>query len=604
MVFQILSILFAVGIHGQVQTPSLSDIKHEGAKVIGNLKGQINLGASDLYHSTRQFLHSLLPSEQDIIESELDRQYIINEFHNGNLEAVSNLKGKANELFDNTKEFLTSLLPNPPPKDKQGQSSPLDFLTSWFANPDTERDSHHHHGHHHLDHAPKQSSCFTRTCDQTITGRRLTYGRALQIVQNEEYLSAVDLDIIRRRLYEAEKRKQAVESFEQAQQERKDILEPLPKLPKFKYKGPDVVGFVGDVVGIVGGMGSEVFDQALDGYDRISDKGADAINNFRFNPLETLNSLGGEDYGGDAFQTRFDDFVYHEGRSNRVKRFLLTTTNFTIDEGNGALGDPGKVFGLGILGALVLIYFWSPDLQLVGAGEVPPGYPQPGTNGGGIPPVGNSPVVLEALSLLPPNTIPVAVFPPYASIRTYPAVTIIFQETGIARKRRKRGISDRVLYRINSMRKNWSYVRRRMIRGGPRTSFWWKRQFRCFKSRINRYLATAEIKFDAGPGPYTDYQDPDHYDRSSIYKSFPNFDVQNRFQINSYEDCFDDIQEPLYGFRTRVRSVNNEPCEINVSCDFNGNKLGGFAHHYRKKRQTGEEFFSDAAPDCRTNRIC
>ena len=35
----------------------------------------------------------------------------------------------------------------------------------------------------------------------------------------------------------------------------------------------------------------------------------------------------------------------------------------------------------------------------------------------------------DALSLLPPGTIPVAIFPPYIFPRTYPAVTIVFQET-------------------------------------------------------------------------------------------------------------------------------------------------------------------------------
>ena len=37
-----------------------------------------------------------------------------------------------------------------------------------------------------------------QTCSQRVTGRRLRYRRALQIVQDEEYLSAVDLDDIRR----------------------------------------------------------------------------------------------------------------------------------------------------------------------------------------------------------------------------------------------------------------------------------------------------------------------------------------------------------------------------------------------------------------------
>ena len=44
-----------------------------------------------------------------------------------------------------------------------------------------------------------EPTCLLRTCDQYITGRDLTYQRALQIVENEEYLVAVDTDLIRRR---------------------------------------------------------------------------------------------------------------------------------------------------------------------------------------------------------------------------------------------------------------------------------------------------------------------------------------------------------------------------------------------------------------------
>ena len=49
--------------------------------------------------------------------------------------------------------------------------------------------------------APEQAepTCLIRTCDQYVTGRDLTYSRALEIVQNEEYLVAVDANLIRRR---------------------------------------------------------------------------------------------------------------------------------------------------------------------------------------------------------------------------------------------------------------------------------------------------------------------------------------------------------------------------------------------------------------------
>ena len=36
-----------------------------------------------------------------------------------------------------------------------------------------------------------------RTCDQQITGRNLGYNRALEIIQNEEYLDDSDFDEIK-----------------------------------------------------------------------------------------------------------------------------------------------------------------------------------------------------------------------------------------------------------------------------------------------------------------------------------------------------------------------------------------------------------------------
>ena len=44
----------------------------------------------------------------------------------------------------------------------------------------------------------QDSNCYVQTCDQTITGRQLSYQRSLDIVQGEEYLEAADTDIIRR----------------------------------------------------------------------------------------------------------------------------------------------------------------------------------------------------------------------------------------------------------------------------------------------------------------------------------------------------------------------------------------------------------------------
>jgi len=39
--------------------------------------------------------------------------------------------------------------------------------------------------------------CHIRACDQLVVGRDLSYARALEIVQNEQYLEAADLDLVR-----------------------------------------------------------------------------------------------------------------------------------------------------------------------------------------------------------------------------------------------------------------------------------------------------------------------------------------------------------------------------------------------------------------------
>jgi hypothetical protein len=67
-------------------------------------------------------------------------------------------------------------------------------------------------------------------------------------------------------------------------------------------------------------------------------------------------------------------------------------------------------------------------MPLVTQNGIPPGNPQPGTPGGGAPPNINTQTGLQALALVPLGTLPVAIFPPYATPRTKPAVSVIFAE--------------------------------------------------------------------------------------------------------------------------------------------------------------------------------
>ena len=40
-----------------------------------------------------------------------------------------------------------------------------------------------------------------------------------------------------------------------------------------------------------------------------------------------------------------------------------------------------------------------------------------------------------------------------------------------------------------------------------------------------------------------------------------------------YEDCFPEMEEPLYGFMTNVTLLNDSPCLINVECFENGTSI-------------------------------
>ena len=68
--------------------------------------------------------------------------------------------------------------------------------------------------------------------------------------------------------------------------------------------------------------------------------------------------------------------------------------------------------------------------------------------------------------------------------------------------------------------------------------------------------------------------------------------------VNSMDDCFDWMGEPLYGFRTKItfeKSCGDTKLECNNFSQENDNF---------QRRQTGEEFRSEAPPDCRIINQC
>ena len=75
-------------------------------------------------------------------------------------------------------------------------------------------------------------------------------------------------------------------------------------------------------------------------------------------------------------------------------------------------------------------------------GNAPASAVQPGAFGGGALPSVASPTLAASLALLPLGLAAVAVFPPFATPRTFPAVAVIFSEDGATNRRFKRYISQ------------------------------------------------------------------------------------------------------------------------------------------------------------------
>ena len=152
------------------------------------------------------------------------------------------------------------------------------------------------------------------------------------------------------------------------------------------------------------------------------------------------------------------------------------------------------------------------------------------------------------------GTVPIAVFPPFTSPRTYPAVCVTF--------------SERTEYEPEPTPHY----------GPPETYYSYNQHFR----RKRSPFISLRNKF-----------------------SFPKFGGGNKKRPESYR-APDQIIYRKFGFRCLVTLVNAR-CQLNVTCDANGNKLGGEESLSRRfdpflRRQTGEEFSSDAPPDCRTQQ--
>ena len=188
------------------------------------------------------------------------------------------------------------------------------------------------------------------------------------------------------------------------------------------------------------------------------------------------------------------------------------------------------IFAFALTAVVIVI---NPSLPLLTDEFVPPGNPLPGSRFGGASPLGTP---ASILSLLPSGLTPTAVFPPYSVPRTFGAESIIFAEDPEISQLGKRSI--------------WNSKRRIHLPFFSRIknlASKFMKNFKCLQTRLYALGHPYEIQYLRSRTAYS----PKYYDEN----------------INSIGDCIDGIQEPLYGFRTKVTLLKDSPCIMGSTCD-------------------------------------
>ena len=147
-------------------------------------------------------------------------------------------------------------------------------------------------------------------------------------------------------------------------------------------------------------------------------------------------------------------------------------------------------------------------------GVAPSNVPQPGQPGGGDPPRANP----TAAALAPPGTVPVAVFPPYTTPRTYPANCVIFSELQDSEKRKNYGRKKRGLLNFNFPWKKYNDFRSRKGSYEPKSKTVQRKfGFRC-KIRLVEERCQLDVtcdrsgnKINPGSNPLSGNQDNESY---------------------------------------------------------------------------------------------
>lgn len=193
-------------------------------------------------------------------------------------------------------------------------------------------------------------------------------------------------------------------------------------------------------------------------------------------------------------------------------------------------------------------------------------------------------------------------FPPYESPRTKPAVSVIFAEDpeimllndDVTLMRTKRAVAKHMK---KYMKKNyrrpsvfsgvWHFLlgkvrtTGKVIKRVKDEAMCAKTRLKVVKMKLKNYYYKKKKKEreefykirnqNNFNGSYAVYGDQNSLSRSRRQ-------ARGERMMNSMDDCFSDMPEPKYGFRTKVTIVENSPCVFGSTC---GN---GFSSKRRKRR--------------------
>ena len=186
--------------------------------------------------------------------------------------------------------------------------------------------------------------------------------------------------------------------------------------------------------------------------------------------------------------------------------------------------------------------------------------------------------------------------------RTLPAIAVIFSEDPNGRKRKKRWISNWQEKRENQSPDKLTFLRR-ILSGIKRLYKRFMKNLQCLTPRLARRFGNLNF-------PQSQLNDfPGNSDEFGQEKQ----ETEDEFLVDDVTDCFDDVEEPRYGYRVQVMLNDEEPCEIGSTClgvDGNISALEPNLTFYQQffhrtlERQTNENFVSSAPPDCRLRNSC